>query len=320
MVKVLNNTKGLIIPPFPNRVTVELTNHCNLKCSMCPRVYMKSSTGYMSISLFKKIIDEISTYNDIALVPFFRGESLLHPEFIEMMTYAKQNRICPIQFTTNASALTEDIAQALIEIELDFISFSVDSIDHDTYGNIRKGADLQAVLKNIEKFSEIKRERGQDKPEIQVSVVKTESTIDSIDGFVDFWQDRVDRVRVYEEHSKGGNFGALPENCKVTASEERHPCLKPFSDFIIYWDGSVALCNHDWDRRDAIGNVNQNSIKEIWQNSKYKKIRDAHIKYNNNLEELCKRCDHWKSYYLEQHQIGELYVGNSKTTAATTIL
>ncbi len=319
MENVLNRTKGLVIPPFPNRVTVELTNNCNLKCAMCPRVYMESSKGYMSMPLFKKIIDEISTYNNIALVPFFRGESLLHPEFIEMMTYVKEKDISPVQLTTNATTLTEDIAQALIDIELDFISFSVDSIDHDTYGNIRKGADLQNVLKNIEKFSEIKRKRGQSKPEIQVSVVKTESTIDSIDEFVEFWQDRVDRVRVYEEHSKGGNYGSLSENQNVVVSEKRQPCLKPFSDFIIYWDGSAALCNHDWDRKDAIGNVNQNSIKEIWQNDKYKKIRDAHTKNNNELEELCKRCDHWKSYYVEQHQIGELYVGNSKTTTATIL-
>jgi len=319
MENVLNSIKRLSIPPFPNRVTVELTNNCNLKCAMCPRVYMESSKGYMSMPLFKKIIDEMSTYNNIALVPFFRGESLLHPEFIEMMTYVKTKGISPIQFTTNATILTEDIVQVLIDIELDFISFSVDSIDHDTYGNIRKGADLKEVLKNIERFSEIKRNRGQDKPEIQVSVVKTESTIDSIDEFIDFWRDRVDRVRVYEEHSKGGNFGSLPKNYNITSSEERRPCLKPFSDFIIYWDGSVALCNHDWDRRNAIGNVNQNSIKEIWQNDKYKKIRDAQIKNNNELEELCKRCDHWKSYYVEQHQIGELYVSNSKTTTATIL-
>ncbi len=314
MENVLNSIKRLSIPPFPNRVTVELTNNCNLKCTMCPREYMESSKGYMSMSLFKKIIDEISMHNNVALVPFFLGESLLHPEFIEMMTYVKEKDISPVQLTTNATIMTEDIVQALIDIELDFVSFSVDSIDHDIYSKIRKGADLQNVLKNIEKFSEIKRKKGQDKPEIQVSVVKTESTIDSIDEFVDFWRDRVDRVRVYEEHSKGGNFGSLPKGYSVTSSEERRPCLKPFSDFIIYWDGSVALCNHDWDRRDAIGNVNQNSIKEIWHNEKYKKIREAHITNNNELEELCKTCDHWKSYYVEQHQIGELYVGNSKTT------
>ncbi len=219
---------------FPDRITIELTNDCNLKCTMCPRVYMKSSRGFMSMSLFKKIIDEISMHNNIALVPFFRGESLLHPEFIEMITYAKTKGISPIQFTTNATALTEDIAQILIDIELDFITFSIDSIDQHGYGKIRKGADLNKVLRNIENFCEIRRQKGRDKPEIQVSVVKTEDTVDDLDDFIEFWQDRVDRVRVYEEHSRNGNYGSLQRNCMAAAPDERKPCMKPFSDLVIY--------------------------------------------------------------------------------------
>jgi radical SAM protein with 4Fe4S-binding SPASM domain len=275
---------------------------------MCPRVYMESSKGYMSMSLFRKIIDEISMHNNIALVPFFRGESLLHPEFIEMMKYVKPKKISPVQLTTNATLMTDDIARALIDIELDFISFSVDSIDRQGYGKIRKGADLNEVLKNIENFCEIRRQKGCDKPEIQVSVVKTDDTVDGLDDFIEFWQGRVDRVRVYEEHSGNGDYGSLRITGKTEVTEERKPCMKPFSDFVIYWDGSVALCNHDWDRKDAIGNVSQNSIKEIWQSDKYKRIRDAHIENNDDLEELCKECDHWNIHYLPQKQIGDLYI------------
>lgn len=296
---------------FPNRVTVELTNQCNLRCTMCPRVYMKSLKGFMSISLFKKIIDEISTHNNIALVPFFRGEPLLHPDFSEMMKYAKSKRISPIQLTTNATMMTEDIARTLIDIELDFISFSVDSIDPNEYGKIRMGSDLQEVLKNIEDFCEIRREKGCNKPEIQVSVVKTEDTVDGLDDFIEFWQDRVDRVRVYEEHSKDGNYGSLTENYNPNYTLERQPCMKPFTDLVIYWNGSVALCNHDWDRTDAIGDINLNTISEIWNNEKYRFIREAHIQHHNILEELCRKCDHWKSHYLPQRQIGNLYAGNT---------
>lgn len=300
---------------FPERITLELTNNCNLECTMCPRIYMKGSRGFMSVSLFYKIIEEISMHNNVALVPFFRGESLLHPEFIKMMKYVKTKEISPVQLTTNATIMTEDIARALIDIELDFISFSIDSIDYDIYGNIRKGAKLHDTLKNIEILSDIRRKRRQDKPEIQVSVVKTESTIDKIDEFVEYWRNRVDRVRVYKEHSKDGNFGSLSKNCIVTTSEVRLPCLKPFSDFIIYWDGSVALCNHDWERTDAIGDVNDTTIERIWNNEKYRMIRNAHIHDHSRLEELCRRCDHWKAYYLPQQQIGELYVRNSKATS-----
>lgn len=314
-------TDGIIrpdTPPFPHRLTVELTNHCNLKCTMCPRMYMESARGFMPMPLFKKIIDEISRHNNIALVPFFRGESLLHPEFIEMMKYVKIKEISPVQLTTNATIMTEDIARTLIDIELDFISFSVDSVDYDTYRNIRKGADLHDVLKNIERFSEIKKERGRDKPEIQVSVVKTAITNDSIAEFVEYWQGHVDRVRIYEEHSQGGNFGSLSGDCKVTSLQKRQPCLKPFNDLIIYWDGSVALCNHDWNRRNAIGNVNDYTIEEIWHNAMYRMIRAAHVQNNSLLEELCRKCDHWKAHYLPQQQIGDLYVRNSKETATVS--
>jgi radical SAM protein with 4Fe4S-binding SPASM domain len=305
-------------PPFPNRVTIELTNQCNLKCTMCPRIYMKGSRGFMSMSLFKKIIDEVSTHNNIALVPFFRGEPLLHPDFAEMITYAKTNRISPIQLTTNATMMTEDIAQTLIDIELDFISFSVDSIDNDMYSKIRKGANLQKVIKNIEILCELKEKKRCGKPEIQVSVVKTENTVDSLDDFIAFWQGRVDRVRVYEEHSKGGNYGSLSEGRNISTTLKRQPCLKPFNDFVIYWDGSVALCNHDWDRIDTIGNVNHDTIEGIWNNEIYRTIRKAHIHDHSLLEELCRKCDHWKSYYIEQRQIGELYA--TKTSAASTII
>ncbi|MFQ5786463.1 MAG: radical SAM/SPASM domain-containing protein [Thermodesulfobacteriota bacterium] len=307
----MNNTNA---NTFPDRVTIELTNNCNLKCIMCPRVYMKSPRGFILMSLFKKIIDEMSMHNNNALVPFFRGESLLHPEFIGMMKYVKAKKISPVQLTTNATLMTENIAQTLIDIELDFISFSIDSIDPHEYSKIRKGADLQKVLRNIENFCKIRREKGHDKPEIQVSVVKTENTADGLDDFIEFWQDRVDRVRVYEEHSRNGSYGSIRRDCEAAApTEERKPCLKPFSDLVIYWNGSVALCNHDWDRTDAIGNVNASSIEEIWHNRKYKIIREAHIHDRDLLEELCKKCDHWETHYLPHKQIGDLYASNSKT-------
>jgi radical SAM protein with 4Fe4S-binding SPASM domain len=285
---------------------------------MCPRMYMKGSRGFMSMSIFKKVIDEISIHKNITLVPFFRGEPLLHPDFTEMMTYSKINRISPIQLTTNATMLTEDIARTLIDIELDFISFSVDSVDNDMYNKIRKGSDLQEVIKNIEMFCDLKKKRCRSKPEIQVSVVKTENTVDRLDDFITFWQERVDRVRVYEEHSKDGIYGSLSEDRNFNNTLKRQPCLKPFNDFVIYWDGSVALCNHDWDRIDTIGNVNHDTIEDIWNNKMYRTIRKAHIHDHNLLEELCRKCDHWKTYYMEQQQIGELHV--VKTSAASTII
>lgn len=266
----------------------------------------------MSSSLFRRAVDEIAGHKDVALVPFFRGESLLHPDCLDMLEYLRDKGVGPVQFTTNATLMTHDIARVLMDAELDFISFSIDSIDPAVYGKIRKGAVLDNVLKNVEFFCDLKNKMGLDKPEIQVSVVKPKNTSDGIAAFVGFWKDRVDRIRVYDEHSQGGSFGSL--HYEKGVSKRREPCLKPFTDMVVYWNGDAALCNHDWNRDIALGNVERSSIEKIWRGDAYKKIRAAHSG-EGELGELCKTCDHWETFYRKRKMVGELYVrdpGNTK--------
>lgn len=60
---------------FPNRITVELTNQCNVSCTFCPRQSVDMKIGFMSMELYKKIIDEAS---DHCLLnwSYFSGENL----------------------------------------------------------------------------------------------------------------------------------------------------------------------------------------------------------------------------------------------------
>jgi len=295
------------IPEFPRRVTVELTNNCNFKCSMCPRRFMTSPKGYISFPLFRKIIDEMAFYGDIILVPFFRGEPLLHPEFESMMSYAKP-RVASIQLATNASLMTPEKSRAIIDLELDFISFSIDSIDPERYRAIRKNGELESVLCNIEYLCAVKAEKKAEKPVLQVSLVKTADTEEDMKSFVRYWRTRVDRVRIYREHSREGSFGSLGKGglTDTDSVQERKPCLKPFRDLVVYWNGDVALCNHDWDRKNPLGSVCTDSIHEIWGGNAYRNIRQAHHTCTG-LEQLCKNCDHWISDYLEEQMIGEAY-------------
>ncbi len=83
---------------------------------------------------------------------------------------------------------------------------------------------------------------------------------------------------------------------------------------VIYWNGDAALCNHDWDRKDPLGDLNKNSIYEIWHNRAYQRMRDAHCGYGK-LETLCEKCDHWKAFYNKERLIGELYAGEEEVTA-----
>ena len=276
---------------------------------MCPRQLMRANLGQMSFELYKKIIDEISEYAGVTLIPFFRGESMLHRQFVEFVAYARNKGIEHIQFTTNATRLKKHIAEALIDLEIDFISFSIDSIDPDTYASIRRGGQLKKVLENIDYFCKYRIARGKEKPEIQVSVVKTIENQDQIDDFVAFWRPRVDRVRVFEKHTGDGNFGSVESIKEKYVFEKRLPCQKVFNEISIYWNGQVALCCHDWDRKREVGDVNKSSIRDIWHNETYRHIRRTHLTDFDDMEDLCKNCDQWKAYYLPQGigSIGDLY-------------
>ena len=202
------NTKKNKYLKFPNRITLELTNNCNLNCVFCPRHNNNQNLGFMQTKLFEKCIDEMAGNLPLTLVPFFRGESLLHPEFINLIRYAKQKMIEPIQLATNAVLLDEKMSIDILESGLDFISFSI-ALNKKQYENSRGGAKYIKVTENVERFIELRKSRGKSLPEIQVSAVDLETKCVEKGKFVKYWLEKVDRVRIYVEHSNDGKLGSL---------------------------------------------------------------------------------------------------------------
>ncbi len=77
-----------VLPYLPIRLWIEPTSFCNLKCVMCPNKDLdRRDKGYMPLELFRKIVDEAAGFIHEANL-IHRGESLLHPDFFEMVRYA----------------------------------------------------------------------------------------------------------------------------------------------------------------------------------------------------------------------------------------
>ncbi|MBW1644858.1 MAG: radical SAM protein [Deltaproteobacteria bacterium] len=297
--------------PFPDRITLELTNCCNLSCTFCPRKLMAKHQGYMDAKLAKCLIDEMTQYLPVTLVPFFRGESLLHPDWFEILQYAKSRGIGPLQLTSNGMRLDRQAAEKILDLELDFISFSVDTIDPEIYHQTRRGSCYEKVVHNILQFLELKQQKGTNLPQVQVSSVATELHRPGMEAFVAFWRPLVDRVRIYIEHSQDGYPGSIAD--PLPAFAQRRPCWKPFTDMIIYWDGQVALCNHDWTRAktQSLGDLNRQSIAEIWNSPAYENVRGTHLSGEVGNLPPCDHCDHWKMFYLEPGYLGKIYENSS---------
>lgn len=262
---------------FPLRIEIEPTNACNAHCSFCPRRFMPGEIGYMKPKLYYNLIDEIERYPARTLVLFRRGESLLHPEFKALLQYTK-GKFKEVQLATNASVMDKEMANLIAEC-VDFISFSLElPARYEEY----RGFSYENVVKNIEYFISINTHAV-----TQASMVKTpDLTQDAITYFSEMWMPKVNRVRIYEQHSTDGHFGSLS-----AARPHRVTCCKPFSEMLIFWNGEVGRCNHDWGGY-SMGSVTQGSIASVWQNLAYQRLRKEQAEVCIT-DPACKHCDSW---------------------------
>ena len=236
---------------------------------------------------------------------------MLHPEFIECVKYAKDKGIGPIQYATNAFELTNDMADKLLETGIDFISFSLDTLDPEIYRKSRLCGNLDISRDNViylSKKCDEKRKKGLQVPTLQVSTVEIEEYMPEQGKFIEFWKKYVDIVRVYYEHDDNGKFRNV-EVQRLLEEEvpERKPCRKLITDLLVYWDGQLALCNYDW-RGGLQGlNLNKMTIEEAWNSKLYEQLREAHNNGEIADDIMCQNCQHWRIDYMQNGYLGKLY-------------
>lgn len=305
----MNKEQSIKKLSFPNRITVELTNDCNVSCTFCHRQEISMDIGYMKEDLYYRIIDEMAEHLPIKLVPFFRGEPLMHPEIIPFIKYAKKKGIGPIQMASNALLLDGKMQDELIESGIDYISFSLDTIDPEIYRCSRLFGDLGISSQNVRSMGvkcKERKKKGLPAPTLQVSTINMEEYKPGQKAFIEEWLPYVDVVRVYEQHDEKGRLVDPQVREKLDVFDERRPCRKVFTDMIVYWDGRLALCNYDWDEHRNIGNINTMTLKEAWDSEEYEAVRNMHL-CNQFDDGICSECHHWKSDYTEKGFIGTSY-------------
>jgi radical SAM protein with 4Fe4S-binding SPASM domain len=233
----------------------------------------------MDFGLFCKIIDELTPYSDTILVLHRRGESLLHPQFTDCLDYIS-GKFTTVQLATNGTLLNDTVSEKMIR-SLSFISFSLDV--PEAFDRTRRPARYRDVESRIARFLELNEGRVA----TQVSMVRTaETPAAHVDRFRSIWAGRVDRIRIYEEHSADGDFGSLARK-----RPQRVACAMPFYEMLIFSDGSVGRCNHDWNG-PPLGDVNMASIRQIWHSRGYRELRDQHMT-QHFTDDACRQCDSW---------------------------
>ncbi len=290
---------------YPFSLGVEVTNHCNLRCPMCPREIADRGHDNMDWDLFTKIADETAKQDRVLLLPQGFGESFIHPEFGKMLAYAHDVGVELTMVVSNGTYLTESNIHALIDAQVPFINISLDGTQKDVFEKIRVNADYDKVVENVKNLFRIRKERGSELPYIIMRMIKMEETINDVEAFEELWEpwleehdevafssyqtwnNSVENKRV-EEPAGMAELHALKE-----AGKPKPPCRMIYKTMQIYHDGSTTLCCYDYNCEMNVGNAKDSTVAELWRGEKAEHYRKLHEEGRLDEISICKGCQEY---------------------------
>ncbi len=312
---------------FPQEVIIEITNICNLKCLYChfhgKGALRKRKLGLMEKTLWIKILEDIGSWSDktkgVNICLHGAGEPLLHPQFEEILKKAKGIPKARIGFMTNGMLFTEKWHKLIIDLQVDWIWFSIDGTKAEINDFYRKGASLKTIESNIQNFVNLKERTKSIHPAINFNMVRyPEITEDEMKEYVKKWLPIANIVSIATFRPIGSKKLLSPENKKNIPYK---PCPLIYSQLVIGWDGEVGLCCEDINVEIKLGNVKAENLISIFNGDRMQKIRKLHEKGQRKKISLCKDCDVWAYnliIYEKETLINGIKVKKVKTPAAIT--
>ena len=249
-------------------VNIELTSRCNKTCGMCGRRKIERDFpelvdwGDMDFGLVEKIASELP---DRIVVQFHNnGEGLLFPRFGEATQLFKKQYRC---ITTNGKLLIEKADEIMGNLH----SVAVSIFRHD-----REASEQYSIVREFVKL------KGRRRP------IMIWRCLDEVNFKI--WEQLPGIIVKRVLHEAMGSRGYQKEVTKP----EIGVCLDLLNHMSIDRYGNVSTCvRFDPHKQAVIGNVNEQSLAEIWDGKERKQILKKHWAGKRNELSFCAACDFW---------------------------
>ncbi len=267
------------------KIYLEITNICNLKCSFCPGTCREGR--FMSTEEFENISSALVGHTKF-LYFHLMGEPLLHPDLGKFLSIAHGKGFRVI-LTTNGTLLSERGEELLSSPALHRVNISLQSFE----GSGSSDSSLDSYMASVSDFASCAAEKGvicslrlwneggENSCNNQILSLLEER-------FPAPWEDCTKNLRlaprVFLEH--GDKFD-WPD---LAAPEAEVSFCYGLRDHIgILCDGTVVPCCLDSDGSIPLGNIHEQSLKDIISTPRAKAIYEG-FSCRKATEELCRRC------------------------------
>lgn len=291
---VVGDKKYPLEAPYPNNLMIELTNACNLRCTMCYNRLMKRKKGFMDRETYKLVLENAKEIGIEMIGLYTTGESLLHPQIFDYIKQAKDMGFRYVYLTTNGNLLNEEKIKKIFESGLDSIKFSIDGTSKESYEKIRVGGNFEALYGNIKMLREM-RDKLKSKLKIYASFVLVNDNYHELKKFKEFWKGLIDEIMVVvvgnQSNLQAKEFNELiPGHLKNKIVKTRDHCNLLWNRIITTYDGKFTLCSEDFEGELIYGDIHNESMKDAWNNEKMKKFRSMWKTRDFSLSPRCVTC------------------------------
>jgi radical SAM protein with 4Fe4S-binding SPASM domain len=298
---------------------IELTNRCPMRCTICPRTEMMTrARGDMQWDVFRRIVDELAEVN-IENAPGFVlylhhfGESLLNNELDRFGAYANGLGLFT-SISINPILLTRKVIARLLNAEIGLVQIALDGYDNHSFNAVR--GIPNAYDRSCDRLFEFLREAhacGSQSVIVLNRILIPGHEIE-IQRRAAYWRTipGLDAVYIKPFVTWNGASASINSMAGANAAPAIGPvlCREPFVSLSVAWDGDVLACCFDFDKAIVLGNVQCNSLMDIWNGPRLREIRRE---FASGLvsNPLCRDC-----CYLRAPMHGSSVLDATRTTRA----
>lgn len=281
-------------------VCLELTYRCNERCIHCYIDSPPKEQPELQLCDYEKIIDEIKDMGCLNLL-ITGGEPTLHPDFLQIVEYAKKVGLV-VDIFTNGLKIPDELLFKLIDLKPNSISFSFyggTAAVHDAVtcvpGSFEKSlrtmmickcADIDTYIKSVVMQNNYHDYENLLRLGKRLNINVTSSLVISPTHSGELLKEyRLLDVSKYQKIIELDNmYNSSTENDDIPYRDD-HICASGLSMLSINPYGEIYPCNAN---PTCLGNIKNNSIHEVWETSEYlKKLQNLHY---NQISENCSSC------------------------------
>ena len=280
---------------FPMFLQIEPNYKCNYKCPMCtqgdPKLIEKFGyQGGLTTKDIKRILDEAELYNCPSVAMYGDNEPFLIKHIPDWFAMARDAGFLDIMAISNGSVMTESLAERILDSGLTRLRFSLDAVTPETYAKIRIGGKFTRTIRNIEMFLNARAKRGSKLPQVGVNFVKMSINQHEVEPFLKRWEDVVDFIVIQDFMRPDIEQDYQELDIANRPSVDNFRCTQPWQRLYIRGNGDVTVCCAQFNSYLVIGNINKDSLYDLWNSEKSQEFRAMHKEGRYYENPICLAC------------------------------